>query len=156
MALYVTLSHRYVLRANPGVQSPDRDPDKVTRENVRMAEYLEVEWAIPFAHKERFYSIDFNGQVTVRDGVEKRLLDGRTDLHDYSRTFEWGRNSAGAAQLSLAMLADALGSDARAQVLHHKFKNRVIVDLPERWTITRSRVLAHARMLEENAKWPTR
>jgi hypothetical protein len=113
-----------------------------------MAEFSEVAWVMPFALKERFYSSGLNGQVTVREATDRRPLDIRTDLHNYSTTFEWGRDSAGAAQLSLALLADALGSDARAQLLHQNFKSRVIVDLPERWTITRSRIFAHARMIE--------
>ena len=106
------------------------------------------DWAIPFALKERLYSSGAHGQVTVREDAEKRPLDSRTDLHNYSTTFEWGSDSAGAAQLSLALLADALDNDARAQSIHQKFKSRVIVDMPERWTMTRSRILAHAKMLE--------
>ena len=107
------------------------------------------DWAIPFALKERVYSSGADGQVTVRaEDAEKRPLDSRTDLQNYSETFEWGRDSAGAAQLSLALLADALDNDARARSIHQKFKSRVIVDMPERWTMTRSRILAHAKMLE--------
>lgn len=113
-----------------------------------MAEFPDITWAIPFALKERLYSSSLNAQVTVREASERRPLDVRTDLHNHSATFEWGRDSAGAAQLSLALLADALGNDTRAQFLHQKFKSRVIVDLPERWTMTRSRILAHAKMLE--------
>jgi Family of unknown function (DUF6166) len=114
-----------------------------------MAEFSEVAWRMPFALKERFYSSGLNGWVTVREATDRRPLDIRTDLHDYSTTVEWGRDSAGAAQLSLALLADALGSDVRAQLLHQNFKSRVVVDLPERWTITRSRIFAHARMIEK-------
>jgi uncharacterized protein DUF6166 len=116
-----------------------------------MAGFRELEWAIPFALKERFYSGGLNGRVTVREAAAKRPLDNRSDLRDYSTMFEWGRDSAGAAQLSLALLADALDNDARAQLLHQHFKNRVILDLPERWTMTRSRILAHAKMLERPA-----
>jgi Family of unknown function (DUF6166) len=113
-----------------------------------MAQFSDPTWAIPFALKERIYSSNLNGQVTVREASETRPLDRRADLHDHSATFEWGRDSAAAAQLSLALLADALDNDTRAQFLHQKFKSRVIVDLPERWTMTRSRILAHAKMLE--------
>ena len=87
-----------------------------------MAEFFETEWAIPYALKERFYSTSLDGHVTVRDAAEKRPLDGRTDLHDYSSSFDWGCDSAGAAQLSLALLADALSDDARARLLHQNFK----------------------------------
>ncbi len=117
----------------------------------------EVSWAISYPLKERFYASGLDGQVTVRDvTADKRLLDCRTDLHDYSTKFEWGRDSEGAAQLSVALLADALGDDGRAQLLHRNFKSRVIVDLPERWTMSRSRILAHATMLEAISKWPTK
>ena len=76
-----------------------------------MAEFPDTTWAIPFALKERLYSGSLNGQVTVREASESRPLDSRTDLHNHATTFEWGRDSAGAAQLSLALLADALGND---------------------------------------------
>lgn len=89
-----------------------------------------------------------NLRVTVREDTNRRPLDGRTDLHDYFATFDWGSDDDGASQLSLALLADALDNDVRAQSLHQKFKSRVIVDLPERWTMTRSRILAHAKMIE--------
>jgi Family of unknown function (DUF6166) len=117
-----------------------------------MSNSIKAEWAMPFTLKERFYSSGLNGQVTVREDPDTRPLELRTDLHDYFRRFEWGCDSAGAAQLSLALLADALDSDARAQILHQAFMSRVVVGLPERWTITRSRILAHAKMLEANSK----
>ena len=113
-----------------------------------MEELPDITWAIPFALKERVYSSGSNFQVSVREDAKKWLLDSRTDLHNYSTTFEWDSDSAGAAQLSVALLADALDNDARAQSIHQKFKSRVVVELPERWTMTRSRILAHAKMLE--------
>jgi hypothetical protein len=113
-----------------------------------MEELADISWAIPFALKERVYSSGFNGQVSVREDTNRRPLDARTDLHNYSATFDWGSDSVGAAQLSLALLADALDNDSRAQSIHQKFKSRVVVELPERWTMTRSRILAHAKMLE--------
>jgi len=116
-----------------------------------MAELPDVSWAIPFALKERVYSSGLNLQVSVREDANRRPLDARTDLHNYSATFDWGSDSAGAAQLiiSLALLADALDSDPRAQSIHQNFKSRVVVDLPERWTMTRSRILAHAKIFEK-------
>ena len=79
--------------------------------------WLDLTRAVPCALKERFYSNGLNGQVTVRGAADKRPLDSRSDLHDYSSSFEWGRVSAGAAQLSLALLADAMDNDARAKLL---------------------------------------
>jgi hypothetical protein len=112
-----------------------------------MATLPDITWARPFALKERVYSSGLN-QVTVREGADRWPLTDRTDLHNYSTTFDWGSDNEGAAQLSLALLADALDNDTRAQSLHQKFKSRVIVDLPGRWTMTRSRILAHAKVLE--------
>jgi hypothetical protein len=113
-----------------------------------MQELPDTTWAIPFALKERVYPGGPNYQVSVREDAKNWLLDSRTDLHNYSSTFEWGSDSAGAAQLSVALLADALDNDARAQSIHQKFKSRVVAELPDRWTMTRSRILAHAKMLE--------
>jgi hypothetical protein len=113
-----------------------------------MATLPDITWARPFALKERVYSSGLNQVITVREGADRWPLADRRDLHNYSTTFDWGSDNEGAAQLSLALLADALDNDACAQSLHQKFKSRVIVDLPERWTMTRSRILAHAKVLE--------
>ena len=61
---------------------------------------------------------------------------------------EWSCTPSVSCTVGLALLADALDNDARARTIHQKFKSRVIVDLPERRTMTRSRILAHAKMLE--------
>jgi hypothetical protein len=111
----------------------------------------------PFAGSaETFYSGVRPGQVMAREGSKKRPLTPRVDLHKHSSTmftagtgFAWGTtDDAGPAQLSLALLADALGNDARALQLHQRFNHRVVTMLPERWTITRSRILAYADMIE--------
>ena len=88
-----------------------------------MATLPDITWARPFSLKERVYSSGLNLQVTVREGDDRRPLDGRTDLYNYSPTFDWGSDNEGAAQLSLALLADALDNDARAQSLHQMFKS---------------------------------
>jgi transcriptional regulator with XRE-family HTH domain len=76
----------------------------------------------------------------------------RLDLRNHSPTgFAWGYGGSGPAQLALALLADALGDDARALRLHQHFKSRVVVTMPERWSITRSRILAHVAILEDRA-----
>jgi hypothetical protein len=99
---------------------------------------------------EVFYSGEQAGQVTIRQGEAKRALDPRFDLRKHSPSgFTWGEGDAGPAQLALALLADALQSDARALQLHHRFNRRVVSIFPERWTITRSRVLAHVNMIEQ-------
>jgi hypothetical protein len=51
--------------------------------------------------------------------------------------------------LSYALLADALDNDARALRLHHAFRRRVGSILPDRWTLSRSRIRAYADMIEQ-------
>lgn len=101
---------------------------------------------------EILYSGEQGGQVTVREGETKRPLDPRFDLHKYSPpAFAWGKGDIVSAQLSLALLADALLDDARALKLHHRFNRRVVTLLPARWTLTRSRVLDYAELIERQA-----
>ena len=101
---------------------------------------------------EIFYSGEQAGQVTVRDGETKRPLDPRFDLRKHSPAgFAWGKGDSVSAQLSLALLADALLDDARALKLHHRFNRRVVTLLPARWTLTRSRILDYAEMIEHPA-----
>ena len=101
---------------------------------------------------EIFYSGERDGQVTVREGETKRPLDPRFDLRKYSpAAFAWGKGDSVSAQLSLALLADALHNDARALELHHRFNRRVVTMLPARWTMTRSRILDYADMIERQA-----
>jgi hypothetical protein len=108
----------------------------------RKAMYVENELST-----ERFYS---GGQVTVREDEDERPLDPRLDLHRYATPFAWGMRVAGggAAQLALALLADSLGDDDRARQHHPQFERRVVSIMPERWTISRARIVAHAAMFE--------
>ena len=70
--------------------------------------------------------------------VDGRRLNPRLDLWNHSPTgFEWGYGGSGPAQLALAILADHLGDDEQAFNFHHRFKWKVIAELPGRgWTIT--------------------
>lgn len=98
---------------------------------------------------ERFYRGEWPNKVTVREGAQKWTLEPRLDLRAHSSTgFAWGNSGASAHQLALALLSDALQDDARAGQLHHDFCARVVAILPERWTITRSRIVAHATSIE--------
>jgi hypothetical protein len=103
-----------------------------------------MDWRLPAG---RFYSGSGN-EVTVREGEDKRPLDLRSDLLQQDTGFAWGHEGAGAEQLGLALLADALRNDARAIRLYREFTRRVIATLPERCTITRSRIIAHVHMLD--------
>lgn len=102
---------------------------------------------------EVFYSGAESNQVMVREGDSKRPLDPRFDLAKLSPSgFRWGSGADSPAQLSLALLADSLRDDVRALKLHHSFVQRVVAIMPERWTITRSRILAYANMIEHRAR----
>ena len=101
---------------------------------------------------EVLYSGQHKGRVIVRESGTRRPLDPRFDLSvHFPSGFGWGKSDDGQAQLSLALLADALGDDSRALRLHHAFNTRVIAIFPDRWTITRSRILAHVNMIEHQA-----
>jgi len=70
--------------------------------------------------------------------VNGRPLNPRLDLWNHSPTgFEWGYGGSGPAQLALALLADHLGNDHEAVVLHQSFKFAVVARLPKRgWSLT--------------------
>lgn len=89
--------------------------------------------------------------VTVREqSSQERPLDPRTDLRNHSPTgFEWGYAGSGPAQLALALLADALQDDERAELLYQKFKRRVVTRLPkDRWKLAEDDVLRAVEGLE--------
>jgi hypothetical protein len=90
--------------------------------------------------------------VTVRDqGGRAAPLAPRLDLLDHSPSgFEWGYGGGGAAQLALALLADALGDDERAVRLHESFKWALVAAIPqaEPWAISDTLVRVVAAGLE--------
>ena len=47
----------------------------------------------------------------------------------------------------MALLKDALEDDKRAAELADRFNARVISILPERWTMTRERILSYTEMM---------
>ncbi|MBI3408191.1 MAG: hypothetical protein HY040_07530 [Planctomycetes bacterium] len=65
-------------------------------------------------------------------------LDPRQDLRNHSPTgYEWGYSGSGPAQLALALLADALGDDEKAQRHYQDFKFKVVARLPhDRWELS--------------------
>jgi uncharacterized protein DUF6166 len=91
---------------------------------------------------ERYYSGKALGEVMVREEGLTRLLEPR------DRPFTWGRDQSGAAELALALLSDALGDETAAKRFHEHFSHRVVSNFPERWTITRTRILAHVKMMK--------
>jgi len=101
---------------------------------------------------ERFYSGQRDGQVTFRDGIggakkhplEPRFVLLKHELQKMTRPNDGSRRS----QLALTLLRDALGDEARAIEIHKYFSRRVVALFPERWTITRSRVLSYVDLIE--------
>ena len=85
--------------------------------------------------------------VSVVEDGDARELDGRLDLKSHSPSgFRWGSSGNGAAQLALAILADATGSDDYAARHHHWFKLEVVSVLPrEAWKLTGGEVMAWNR-----------
>jgi Family of unknown function (DUF6166) len=82
-------------------------------------------------------------EVTVREGDgPPRPLDPRFDIRSHSPTgFEWSYAGSGPAQLALALLADVLGDDEKAQDSYQDFKFKVVGRLPhERWTLTEEEI----------------
>lgn len=103
---------------------------------------------------ERFYSGQGDNQVKVRDGIggtQKRPLEPSFALLKHG-TDGPVRLGDGRAQMALALLADALGDEARAIKTHEYFSRRVVTLFPARWTITRSRVLAYVDMIEHEKR----
>jgi len=81
-------------------------------------------------------------------------LPRRLDLADHSPTgFEWGFCGSGPAQLSLALLAHALGDDERALRLHQAFKFRLIGGLQgDNWAISQNFIRLIADQVERETK----
>lgn len=103
---------------------------------------------------ERIYYGEPGGMVSWRypGSPQHHLLPRRLDLANHSPTgFSWGYGGSGPAQLALALLAHALGNDDAALRLYQQFKFRAVANLPPRWTMTRSRIVAYAAELERAA-----
>jgi len=76
--------------------------------------------------------------VSVHEpGEELRPLEMRPDLRLHSASFEWGYSGSGPAQLALALAADVLGDDDRAQDVYQELKRKLVGRLPQDgWTLT--------------------
>ena len=76
-------------------------------------------------------------------------LPPRLDLRNHSPTFAWGYAGSGPAQLSLALLADALGDEERAQDHYQDFKFRVVGRLPhDGWELSQEDIVQTVARLE--------
>lgn len=90
----------------------------------------------------------------VMGGTELTALRPRHDLRNHSPDgFAWGYGGSGPAQLALAILADATGSDELALQHYQEFKRRVIARLPmdEGFELERRDVMRVVDELEKEA-----
>jgi Family of unknown function (DUF6166) len=92
---------------------------------------------------ERFYTGESDGQVIVREGAARSMLNPRHDLRNKDPAEALKHGEAWSEQVALALLADALGNESQALRLYRRFYQRVVTTFPERWTMTRSRIQAH-------------
>jgi hypothetical protein len=83
--------------------------------------------------------------VVVRENGASRPLK-QLDPNGQSN-FNWGSAGPAGKPLALALLTDALEDEKRASELADTFNARVISILPERWVLTRERVLSHTRVM---------
>lgn len=90
-------------------------------------------------------------EVTVEENGIARPLDLRLDLRSHSPTGpEWGYGGSGPAQLALALAADVLGDDERAQEVYQRLKFKLVGGLPrEGWVLTEDRVRSAVEAIEQ-------
>jgi len=90
-------------------------------------------------------------EVTVHEDGAARPLALRLDLRNHSPTgFEWGYSGSGPAQLALALAADVLGDDERAQDIYQRLKFKLIGSLPkDGWEMTEDRVRSAIEAIEQ-------
>jgi Family of unknown function (DUF6166) len=88
--------------------------------------------------------------VVVEENGEFRALDPRHDLRNHSPTgFEWGYSGSGPAQLALALAADVLQDDEKAQDCYQRLKFKLIGGLPDQgWILTEERLRTTIEAIE--------
>jgi len=80
------------------------------------------------------------GALVTVDGAP---LPQRLDIHRFNRTgFDWTYIGPAPRQLSLALLADHLGDDARALALCEAFTASVVARLDNAWRLTSAEIAA--------------
>ena len=92
--------------------------------------------------------------VTVEEGGRSRPLDMRTDVRNHSPGGpNWGYAGSGPAQLSLAILCDALGDVERARGLYQQYKARIIAAITtDAWTLAHDNVMKSVVHLEAEGR----
>ena len=87
--------------------------------------------------------------VTVEEDGEFTTLAPRRDLRNHSQGFEWGYGGSGPAQLALALAADVLGDDEKAQDIYQRLKFRLVGGLHhECWVLTEGRIRSAIETIE--------
>jgi hypothetical protein len=84
------------------------------------------------------------------------LLNPRLDLRSHSPDgFSWGYGGSGPAQLALALAADVLGDDDRAQDIYQRLKFKLIGSLPEEgWSLSEKRLREVIEAIEQERGRP--
>ena len=92
--------------------------------------------------------------VVVEENGECRGLNPRHDLRCHSTDgFDWNGSGNGPAQLALALAADVLGDDKKAQDLHQRLKFKLVSGLPpEGWVLTEDRIRAAIDAIEQEQR----
>ena len=102
----------------------------------------------------------YHGERTADGSVVRVSVNGvdcalplKLNLRNHSPTgFEWGYGGSGAAQLALAICANALRDDERAVRVYQAFKWRVIAPLQsDSWRMTGGEILDHVSACEAEA-----
>lgn len=95
------------------------------------------------------------GNVFVVENHLRHPLPPRHDLANHSPTgLSWGYSGSGPTQCALAILADALGDDARAVRLYQRFKEREIAtrNREQPFEMTIDQVMAAVAAIEKEAR----
>jgi hypothetical protein len=94
--------------------------------------------------------------VVVEEDGEFTGLDYRYDLRNHSPDgVEWGYGGSGPTQLALALAADVLGNDDKAQLVYQRLKAKLICGLPhEGWVLTEGRIRSAIEAIEQERVRP--
>ncbi|HWG47976.1 MAG TPA: DUF6166 domain-containing protein [Gemmataceae bacterium] len=89
--------------------------------------------------------------VDVEDGEDIYALHPRHDLRNHSPDgFEWGYGGSGPAQLALALAADVLSDDDKAQDIYQRLKFKLVGGLPhDSWVLTEGRIRSAIDAIEQ-------
>ncbi|MDH3664374.1 MAG: DUF6166 domain-containing protein [Alphaproteobacteria bacterium] len=136
-------------------QAREAHPNRADR--VQSAEFnkFHLENRLPGSNGKTYRGLLLvDGSRWVYAADEKDIVHGlkpRLDLANHSPDgFAWGYGGSGPAQLSLALLADALGDDERALRLYQPFKHAYIAGLRQdkAWEVSEDFIVIMAAHVE--------